>query len=322
MARVFSDVWLPFITFPPVYYARPWGILTILMDTEYCKKQKLNRTQLAIEAVGLYCYMFSMFAEIYYFSSFYLLCFHLAPLVIYQGTVVASASFAHSGVDKRNSFNSNGIFDADALPAEQALLAISIRVIALFGNSAVYNHGVHHAFTQLPLQIVNQDYKFINKHILEGNYKHVRYNKLMFHDVFAPLYARIPAPQWYDKLIQIFVAVLSVVGYGGTVLGFSMFPNMFEPLLIDYRIFFYSTKEERSACLLSLWEALHLMDFKKNVAKPNAYLSLTFKNFEYHKGIVEKYESETGKKLPRPTLSYDPEILQHLWKLQSNRSVF
>jgi len=275
---------------------------------------------LAIETVGLYSYMTAIFCEIYYLSSFYLLCFHLVPLLIYQGSVVASASFAHSGIDKRNSFNSNGCFDADVLPPEKGLFALSIRVIAIFGNYAVYNHGIHHAFTQLPLEIINQDYKFINKHILEGNYKHVRYNDVMSLTVFKHIYERIPPPKWYDYIIQGIVSVCAVVGYSGTVIGFPMFPNIFEPILVDYRYFFYCTREERSAALLSIWEALHLMDFKKGIVRPNAYLSRLLANYEHHKEVVAKAEAADGKKLPRPDISYDPEILHHLWKLQNQRA--
>jgi len=319
IARVFSDIWLPFITLPPVYYARPWAILTILMDKEYCTKQKLNRSQMVIEALGLYTYLAAMFAELFYFNSFYILCFHTVPLVIYQGSVVASASFAHSGYDKRNSFNSNGCFDADTVPAKYGLLATSIRVIGVFGNWAVYNHGIHHAFTQLPLEIVNADYKFINAHVLEGQksgkYKHVRYNDLMFMNVFRHLFERIPAPKWYDHIVQLFVTVIAVLGYSGTVLGLPVLPNVFEPLLIDYRILQYSTKEERSAAIAGMWEALEIEDFHKNISRPNAYLSRVVDNYHEHIKIAGSMKMD----IPRH-FKTDPEIMHHLTKLQHQKA--
>jgi len=289
------------------------------MDKEYCTKQKLNRSQMVIEALGLYTYLAAMFAELFYFNSFYILCFHTVPLVIYQGSVVASASFAHSGYDKRNSFNSNGCFDADTVPAKYGLLATSIRVIGVFGNWAVYNHGIHHAFTQLPLEIVNADYKFINAHVLEGQksgkYKHVRYNDLMFMNVFRHLFERIPAPKWYDHIVQLFVTVIAVLGYSGTVLGLPVLPNVFEPLLIDYRILQYSTKEERSAAIAGMWEALEIEDFHKNISRPNAYLSRVVDNYHEHIKIAGSMKMD----IPRH-FKTDPEIMHHLTKLQHQKA--
>lgn len=110
MARIFSDVWLPFVTFPAVYYLYPHFIFKIALDKEYCKKEKLSRKyddgvvvddeccvvvganigfrQLFIETAGLYVYLLGVVAELYY-GGCYLLVFHLAPLLVYHGGEVS-----------------------------------------------------------------------------------------------------------------------------------------------------------------------------------------------------------------------------------------
>jgi hypothetical protein len=86
-ARIFSDVWLPFVTFPAVYYMYPYFILKIALDKEYCEREKLSRKQLFIETFGLYGYL-SMLALELYFGSYYLLVFHLLPLLLFHGCEV------------------------------------------------------------------------------------------------------------------------------------------------------------------------------------------------------------------------------------------
>jgi len=289
-------------------------MVTLVLDKEYCAKQKLNRYQLVIETIGLYTYMLATITELLVFNSFYMLVYHMFPLMLYQGCVVASAAFAHSGVDKRNSFDSNGLFDPYTLPPKQALFGVSMKVIGIIGNWAVLNHGIHHAFTQLPLEIVNADYKFINQHCLDTKYKHIRYNNVLVQRVAGHLYDRIPMPKWYDYIIQAIVAIIAVIGYAGTVVGLPVIPSSFESILVDYRLLFYSTKAERAAAYQNMWDGLNLTEFKKKIVRPNAYLEVVSNNYEIAKKNVIEAEAE-GQKITYPNKFEVPqEILTTLWK--------
>lgn len=78
---------------------------------------------------------------------------------------------SHSGIDKRNSFDSNGIFDENC----PGLFSVMIWLLNNLANMFPINHGIHHAYTQLPLEVINADYKEINAHILK-TYQNVRHN--------------------------------------------------------------------------------------------------------------------------------------------------
>jgi hypothetical protein len=312
VARVFSDVWLPFISFPALYYARPWRMLTTVLDKEFCVKQKLNRYQLVIETIGLYTYLIATVVELFYYKSFYLFGFHMLPLMLYQGAVLGSAAFAHSGIDKRNSFDSNGLFDPDTLPAKQGLLAFSMRFIGVVGNWAVLNHGIHHAFTQLPLEIINQEYKFINQHCLETKYKHIRYNQLLTMKVMPHLFARIPAPKWYDYILQFIICCISLVGMACSVIGLHIMPMQFEVVLIDYRILFYSTRAERAMAITSMWNVINLKEFAKTLATPNDYVPWVLSNYDNYMKDIDAAK-RAGQQIEQPPAYYvDNEVLSIL----------
>jgi hypothetical protein len=287
-ARIFSDVWLPFITLPPVFYIRPHLLLRLVIDKEFCAREKLNRTQLFIEMIGLYLYISALFAEMIYLRSFWLICFHFCPMMFSHASQFLAASVCHSGVDKRNSFNSNGLFDPDTIPDSQALFRLTVRIITRISDGGLINHGIHHAFTQLPLPIVNKEYKKINKHILE-TYKNVRYNQVLSQIVQKQLFARIPAPKWYDYVIQGFLTLVIIFMTCLTVLGLPVPPTIFEACLVDYRIFFYSSRAERYANQIGFLDAMEMVARKHELVNPNAYFVLVLKNYEKMLDYLKKY---------------------------------
>lgn len=302
IARIFSDVWLPFVTFPAVYYLYPHFILKIALDREYCQKERLSRKQLFIETFGLYVYLFGVALELYY-GGFYLLVFHLLPLLVYHGGEITGAMLSHSGIDKRNSFDSNGIFDEDC----GGLFGVMVWLLNTLANMFPINHGIHHAYTQLPLEIINQDYKKINEHIL-NNYQHVRHNQVLAHKVQKSILSKLPPPRWYNYVIQFIVDCLVLFVGVLTLIGAPVPPPVaLEWLIVDYRILFVP-KEQRYANLVGFWDTIQLIPRLKEVTSDNAYLQLAFHNYSFFK----KYLDEHGLKPTqfKPEDICPPEVYQ------------
>lgn len=107
---------------------------------------------------------------------------------------------SHSGIDKRNSFDSNGIFDHNC----QGLFKVMIWLLNNVANMFPINHGIHHAYTQLPLEVINRDYQLINSHIL-ASYPNVRYNTVHF--LFTCLF--FPLPFLFSLFCFLFSLLLS-----------------------------------------------------------------------------------------------------------------
>jgi hypothetical protein len=286
-ARIFSDVWLPFVTMPPVFYFRPHFLVKVYLDVEYCKKERLNREQLLIEVIGLYTYLAAVAFEIYS-GSFFLIAFHMVPLMYFHAGVILSASVCHSGVDKRNSFNSNGLFDPDTAPG---LFSLSLRFLCHCGAETIINHGIHHAYTQLPLEIINREYKMLNKYIME-NYKNVRYNETMYMTMYKDLFQRLPAPRWYDWVLQFLACNIVFMATILTIAGFNIPLMIFEPVLVDYRLFLTSTKSERYKRNLAMWAQMDMPD-RQNEDKyknANAYFWIVVKNCKMMKEYLDQTE--------------------------------
>jgi len=286
-ARVFSDVWLPFVTLPPTFYFQPWLLAKMYMDVEYCKRERLNRSQIFIELIGLYTYLVATFYELWS-GSFYLLCFHMGPLLYFHAAVILSASVCHSGIDKRNSFNSNGLFDPDTAPP---LFALSLRYMCLCGGYTIINHGIHHAYTQLPLEIVNRDYKMINKFIMD-NYKNVRYNDTIYSNLYKDLYARLPAPRWYNYVFQFLATSMVFFFTVLTIIGAPIPLMIFEPCLVDYRLYLVSTRAERYKRLLAFWAQLEMPQraTEEKYKNANAYFWVVISNCKNMKQYLDKVE--------------------------------
>jgi len=295
MSRIFSDVWLPFITLPPVFYLRPHLLLKMVMDAEFLRKEKMSRSQLVIELVGLWSYLTCLIGEIVLYKSYWLLCFHMCPLIYYHASQILSATISHSGLDKRNSFNSNGLFDPDTVEPARGLFSLSLRILTAISCGGMINHGIHHAFTQLPLPIINQEYKIINKYALD-TYKNVRYNNVVSMICHKNILDRLPLPRWYDFVAQFFVTLFVNLLSCFTILGLPVPPVVFELMVVDYRCYLYSTKAERYANILAFWDAVELMERKADVVNPNAYFVMIVQNYE----MMKKYIRENAPDLKGP----------------------
>lgn len=307
IARIFSDVWLPFVTFPAVYYLYPHFILKIALNKEYCEKEKLSRPQLLIETFGLYVYIAMLAAELY-LGSYYLLVFHLCPLLVYHGGEITGAMISHSGIDKRNSFDSNGIFDDDC----KGLFSVMIWLLNNVANMFPINHGIHHAYTQLPLEVINHDYKAINAHIL-SSYPNVRHNTVLAHKVQKNLLSQLPPPRWYNYIVQFVIDCLILVLGILTLIGAPVPPPVaLEWLIVDYRLLFVP-REKRYANLVGFWDTVQLIPRLKAMTSKNAYLHLAFRNYTYFKNYLDARGLQPTKFKPEDICSpavYELNILK------------
>jgi len=274
------------------------------------RKEKMNRNQLIIEMFVLYTYMIALFVELFY-GSFWLLCFHMIPLMYFSSTQIISATLAHSGIDKRNSFNSNGLFDPDEC---KGLFRVSLTVLGLIGNWGVINHAIHHAYSLLPLCVVNEEYKFINKVCLE-RYKHVRYNQVLAHITNKAAYDLLPPPKWYDYVGQVIFDVICVTGVILSIMGLPFHPVIFEPGMIDYRVYLYN-KPERYAGIVGLWRTMELEERIPERKEWNAYFWVAYKRMKSCEEWLTKNSPHTV--IPRydkePASVASPEVMSFMIK--------
>ena len=215
LSRMFSDVWLPFVQFPATFYIFPHKLLLMFLDVELCKKESMSRRQLFTEMVMFYLYLAMMVCEVVYLDSYFLCVFHFSTSVVFNGAQVMGAMLAHSGVDKRNSFNSNGLFD---WRTATGLFKVSVWFVDFFANGGLSNHGIHHAHTQLPLYMVNRNLRAINKFCLE-NYENVRYNQILGHIQYEDILKKIPDPTYVDYVIQFLFMFLMLILAAVTIMG-------------------------------------------------------------------------------------------------------
>jgi hypothetical protein len=206
----------------------------------------------------------------------------------FHAGVILSATLTHSGIDKRNSFNSNGMYDPDTCTG---LFKLSAFMLHYCGGGTIVNHGIHHAYTQLPLEIINRDYKFLNKFIME-NYKNVRFNQTLHMIMFKDLFARLGAPSWYDYIFQFFatagVLTLTIL----TIAGLDFPPMMYESWLLDYRMYLHSTKAERYKRMLAMWTQLDMpvREHEDRYKNANAYFWKVVTILHELKDWLDKHE--------------------------------
>lgn len=182
VSKLFSEVWLTFDKMPLSYYSRPQTLVKFLLDPQFCREEKLERKTLLIETITFYIYLVAVATELF-FGSYFLLVFHLIPGLITASSQILGAVIVHSGIDNRNSFESNGIFD---FQTAKGLFKVPLWFFGLLNHGFFVNHGIHHAYPQVPLEIINKNYKRYHHKILK-DYTGVRYNTVVDHVMFKPL---------------------------------------------------------------------------------------------------------------------------------------
>ena len=85
-------------------------------------------------------------------------------------------------------------------------------------HRGVSSHPIHHGYSQCPVPILLPRIREINAHIL-ANYANVRYNNLLSMEMYDDILRRLPPPKWYDYVVQVFVAMASLVLSTLTILG-------------------------------------------------------------------------------------------------------
>jgi fatty acid desaturase len=289
ISRIFSEVWITFDKVPVNYHFRPHLLLRFLLNKEFCKEEMINRRQLLIETLGFYAYIIILATELVN-GSYFLLVFHLIPSYVLASSQVLSAIIVHSGIDRRNSFESNGIFDYKSF---KGLFKVPMMFYCLVGNGGIINHGIHHAYPQVPLDILNKEYQRLNQHILE-NYTGVRYNTVMTMRIQKDLLARLGAPNPFDYVVAFFCSLVALGACMFTVTGLPVPPTIFELLLVDYRIYFNSTKAERFTNAVAFWDTVRLEERYHQTPEPNTYLKWVYKRYCRMKTYLAKQSVSTA----------------------------
>eukprot|EP01099_Mayorella_cantabrigiensis_P009044 TRINITY_DN96_c0_g1_i2.p1 TRINITY_DN96_c0_g1~~TRINITY_DN96_c0_g1_i2.p1 ORF type:complete len:510 (+),score=122.41 TRINITY_DN96_c0_g1_i2:79-1608(+) len=289
LSRIFSDVWIPFTQFPSTFYIYPHKLLLLFLDVEYCRRENLSRQQLLIEMIGFYSYLSLMLYELLFCNSCFLLIFHMGPGVLYHGAQVMGAMVSHSGIDKRNSFNSNGLFD---WREAKGLFQVTVFMVDLFANGGASNHGIHHAHTQLPVALINKNLREINAYALK-NYKDTRYNNILAHYIYYDLHAMLPPPKWYDYIIHA-AWIFSLLVYNSIIIMGAPLPppTTFENLVCDYRFYFYFTRADVWARWKIYAEYIQIKARKELIVSPNAYLDIVA-------GFFPRCEAVLSREKPR-----------------------
>eukprot|EP00002_Diphylleia_rotans_P018633 TRINITY_DN3607_c0_g2_i2.p1 TRINITY_DN3607_c0_g2~~TRINITY_DN3607_c0_g2_i2.p1 ORF type:complete len:460 (+),score=89.76 TRINITY_DN3607_c0_g2_i2:239-1618(+) len=305
VARLFGEAWLPFLDLPAIWYLRPTDLVRLLLDKKRCDQLEFSRSQILVEAISLHLYLFCLMFELYLGSNF-LLCYHLCPMLLVMTARLMTGMFTHSGIDRRNSFNSCGLFDhRDA----KGLFKVTIWWINLLTDWGLSNHSIHHGHAQCPISIINKRLRSINKFILE-NYKDVRYNRVLSHETHRDLLSRLPEPRWYDYVVQWVVTNTAMVLTSLTILGIDISPIIFELAMVDYRAFLYSTRAERYANYLALWDSMHFWQRSKAIPNPHHYMKFIKSGIEDMKKYLREHP---GCVEPVPYRLYAPE-----WVYTSN----
>jgi len=200
----------------------------------------------------------------------------------------------HSGVDARNSFNSCGLFD---VTKATGLFKVSVGLIEWASNYGLrcsnlmiilYNdniallsaHAIHHAYSQCPVPILLPKIKEINEHVLK-TYPNTRLNRVLSHEVYRDLYARLPPPQWYDYIVQLLVSLACLGLATLVILGLPYPPIVLECAFVDYRVMLVSTRAERYACAINYWDSVNLLARATQMKTPNGYLNYVVRNYHF-----------------------------------------
>jgi hypothetical protein len=286
ISRIFSQVWITFDKVPVNYHLRPWMLVQFLLNEEFCREEMINRKRLLVETLGFYTYLVLMVWELFN-GSYFLLVFHLIPGYMLASAQVLSAVIVHSGIDKRNSFESNGIFDWKTAPG---LFKVPVYFYCLLGNGGIINHGIHHAYPQVPLDLINKDFRRINQHIID-NYTSYRYNEVMTMRIQKPILERLGPPNPFDYVVAFFCSFVALASCMFTVVGVPIPPTVFELLLVDYRVYLHSTKAERFSNSVAFWDSINLEKrFNETPeANRNTYLKWVYRRYCKMKAYLEKH---------------------------------
>jgi hypothetical protein len=138
------------------------------------------------------------------------------------------------------------------------------------------NHAIHHAYPQVPLELVNQDYRRYHQHILES-YQDVRYNRVISMRVHSNLFERLGPPNPFNYVVAFVISIVALFTMTLTVMGLPIAPSIFELALVDYRIYRNSTGIERAQNRIAFMDSLRLEERYHNSESPNTYLKWVYK---------------------------------------------
>ena len=289
-SKLFSNVWLTFDKVPLQYYLKPWVLLRFILDRRFCEAEMIDRRLLVFETVTFYLYLGAMAGEVYWLGSYFLVIFHLIPGLIVSSAQVAGAMMVHSGNDPRNSFESNALLDPDTATG---LFAVPLKWFAIFNSGFFVNHAIHHAYPQIPLVVLNQEYKRYYEHIL-NTYPRVRYNKVAIHTIHARSLEKLSPPGPFDYVLALFFTWFTHGMLMLTSMGIPLPPPLFEQILVDWRLFTQISPRERTENRVAFLESVGVPTRYHEIPNPNTYLKFYYK-------LYHRWKAELNTQ-PAPTI--------------------
>lgn len=284
MTKIFSKVHIDKFKVPDLFLVRPFALISLWRDTKFCKAERINRDMLLVEMIFFYIYLVALPTELC-FGSYFLLVFHLLPGLFIATCQYLGALLVHSGQDKRNTWESNGLLD---WRTAKGLFRVPLFAYGLLNNGFFMNHGIHHAYPQVPLEYINAEYPRYHQHILK-TYKNVRHNILINHRIHANLFARLGPPSFFDYVVAVLLLPIPFMLMLLTLMGLPLSPPRFEPLLIDWRVYFVSTRRERAANRVIFFEnVMQIEALYRSVEHPTKLQQFVYNNYQR----MKKYAAE------------------------------
>lgn len=285
-SKLWSEIWLSFTKIPFTYYLRPFYLITLIRDKEFCRDAGVKPERLLVETLLFYVYLIAFGVELLVFNSYYLLVFHLIPVNIVAGSYVVSGLMIHSDTDPRNSWTSNGVLN---YRTASGLLKVPLWWYSLFNLGSFENHALHHAYPQVPLDVLNDHFEEYHDHV-RATYPELRYNSVLAMKIHADILKRLPKPRLFDYGVAFLICLVNHGLCTLAALGLPYPPFLFEPLLVDWRIYTHSTRLERAQQKLLFLDQLKLAEAFEEIEQPNIYLRFLFRRYTQLRRFVEAHQ--------------------------------
>jgi hypothetical protein len=145
----------------------------------------------------------------------------------------------------------------------------------LLSDHFTINHGIHHAYPALPLSI-----------IILSHYDQVRFNQVLTHRIHGNILARLPEPTWCDRGVTLGITVVAHLYACVVIMGLPLPPNVFERLLVDYRLYLYSTRRERRENFVRFADTIRLAERFAETPEPNTYLRFFYNRYQSYQAYL------------------------------------
>src|SRR5438132_13211603 len=105
-------------------------------------------------------------------------------------------------------------------------------------------------------------------------------NLFLTHRMHVNFLSRLPASTWFYRVVTVGIALLAHLCVCLTIMGLPFPPNLFERLLVDYRLYLYSTRRERRENFVRFMDSMRLAERFAETPEPNTYLRFFYNRYQ------------------------------------------